>query len=55
MKPLIVKTVGLHGGRGAIVCWNEQELVDAIQQVLEFRQFGDIKSVVIEPFEWKAD
>lgn len=47
--PIVVKASGLAKGKGAIVCKSMQQALDAIDQIMVKREFGDAgDSVVIE-------
>ncbi len=47
--PVVVKASGLAKGKGAIVCKSMQQALDAIDQIMVKREFGDAgDSVVIE-------
>ncbi|MDA0285612.1 MAG: phosphoribosylamine--glycine ligase [Planctomycetota bacterium] len=48
-QPWVVKADGLAAGKGAIVCANREEAVDAITLILTQRAFGDAgKQLIIE-------
>lgn len=47
--PIVVKADGLAAGKGAIVCKNHAEAMDAVRRMLVFKEFGDAgKNVLIE-------
>ncbi|MBI1311499.1 phosphoribosylamine--glycine ligase [bacterium] len=47
--PIVVKADGLAAGKGAIVCQNRAEAMDAVRRMLVFREFGDAgRNVLIE-------
>jgi phosphoribosylamine--glycine ligase len=47
--PIVVKADGLAAGKGAIVCKNRAEAMDAVRRMLVFREFGDAgRNVLIE-------
>ena len=49
--PIVVKASGLAGGKGAFVCHSLDEAHDALQQIVDDREFGDAgDQVVIEEF-----
>lgn len=49
--PIVVKASGLASGKGAIVCETEAQALEAIDDMLERRAFGDAgREVVIEEF-----
>ncbi|HET7738429.1 MAG TPA: phosphoribosylamine--glycine ligase [Tepidiformaceae bacterium] len=45
--PMVVKASGLAAGKGAIVCDNQQEALDAIDQIMVRRAFGDAGNQVV--------
>ncbi|MGK2964586.1 MAG: phosphoribosylamine--glycine ligase [Tepidiformaceae bacterium] len=45
--PMVVKASGLAAGKGAIVCDNQQEALDAIDQIMVRRAFGDAGDRVV--------
>lgn len=45
--PVVVKADGLAAGKGVIVAENSQEALDAIEQMLEKRAFGDAGATVV--------
>jgi phosphoribosylamine---glycine ligase len=45
--PLVVKADGLAAGKGVIVCSTEKMALDAIQQILVDRQFGEAGAQVV--------
>ena len=45
--PLVVKADGLAAGKGVIVCTTEKMALDALQQIMIDRQFGDAGSQVV--------
>jgi phosphoribosylamine--glycine ligase len=49
--PIVVKTDGLAGGKGVLICQTMKEAQDAIDEVMRTRIFGDAgERVVIEQF-----
>lgn len=49
--PLVVKASGLAGGKGAIVCSDEDAAVDAVERMMEERAFGEAgREVLVEEF-----
>lgn len=49
--PIVVKASGLASGKGAIVCQTEEEALDAIDDILERKAFGEAgREVVVEEF-----
>ncbi len=49
--PIVVKASGLAAGKGAVVCMNEAEALDAVRSMLGDLQFGEAgREVVIEEF-----
>jgi len=49
--PIVVKADGLAAGKGAIVCLEVSEALDAVKKVMEERVFGDAGSkIVIEEY-----
>ncbi len=47
--PIVVKADGLAAGKGVIVCATEEEALNALQQIMKEKAFGDAgKTVVIE-------
>ena len=49
--PLVVKVDGLAAGKGVFICPSEQEALDAIDQIMRARVFGDAGGrVVVEEF-----
>ncbi|WP_419662517.1 PurD: phosphoribosylamine--glycine ligase (glycinamide ribonucleotide synthetase) [Desulfosarcina variabilis str. Montpellier] len=45
--PLVVKADGLAAGKGVIVCSTEKMALDALQQIMVDRQFGDAGTQVV--------
>ena len=45
--PLVVKADGLAAGKGVIVCTTEKMALDALEQIMVDRQFGDAGSQVV--------
>ncbi len=45
--PLVVKADGLAAGKGVIVCTTEKMALDALQQIMVDRQFGEAGSQVV--------
>src|SRR5574337_937089 len=49
--PLVVKADGLAAGKGAIVCFELSEALDAVKKIMEERLFGDAgERIVIEEY-----
>jgi phosphoribosylamine--glycine ligase len=49
--PIVVKADGLAGGKGVFICHNVEEAVEAVDQIMGTRIFGDAgERVVIEEF-----
>lgn len=49
--PIVVKTDGLAAGKGVVVAMTEQEALDAVDQMMTGKQFGDAgDELVIEQF-----
>src|SRR5574337_2182680 len=49
--PLVVKADGLAAGKGAIVCFDLSEALDAVNKIMEERLFGDAgERIVIEEY-----
>jgi len=49
--PLVVKADGLAGGKGAIICKTEDQVIDTLASMMKWKIFGDAgESVVIEEF-----
>jgi phosphoribosylamine--glycine ligase len=49
--PIVVKADGLASGKGAIVCQNVKEALDAVKLIMEDHAFGDAgEKVVVEEF-----
>ena len=49
--PLVVKADGLAGGKGAVICKTEHQVIDTLASMMRFKIFGDAgDSVVIEEF-----
>lgn len=45
--PIVVKADGLAAGKGAIVCSNRAEAIEAVRRMLVFHEFGDAGSSVL--------
>ncbi len=48
--PLVVKADGLAAGKGVLICQNQAEAVEALEEIFEKKSFGDQHQVVIEDF-----
>ncbi len=49
--PVVVKASGLAAGKGAVVCFNEEEALAALREMLGERAFGEAgEEVVVEEF-----
>ncbi len=48
--PLVVKADGLAAGKGVLICQNEAEAIEALEEIFEKKSFGDQQQVVIEDF-----
>ena len=49
--PIVIKASGLAGGKGVILCDNDEQAIQALQDIMKDRVFGDAgEEVVIEEF-----
>jgi phosphoribosylamine--glycine ligase len=49
--PIVIKASGLAGGKGVILCNNDEQAIQALQDIMKDHVFGDAgKEVVIEEF-----
>jgi len=49
--PIVIKASGLAGGKGVILCDNDEQAIQALQNIMKDRVFGDAgEEVVIEEF-----
>tara|TARA_B100000686_G_scaffold346583_1_gene433566 strand:- start:1435 stop:2724 length:1290 start_codon:yes stop_codon:yes gene_type:complete len=49
--PLVIKADGLAAGKGVFICKNEKEALQAIDEIMKFKSFGEAgKAIVIEEF-----
>lgn len=49
--PIVIKADGLAAGKGVVIAQDQQEAVDAIETMMQKRQFGDAgNTIVIEQF-----
>ncbi|MFA9476708.1 phosphoribosylamine--glycine ligase [Phycisphaerales bacterium AB-hyl4] len=45
--PVVVKAAGLAKGKGAIVCDNQEQAIDAVNRCMKTREFGDAGNTVV--------